>query len=59
MPDTENPSKDTPEVKDKYTAIEISENEFHEIADEYLEAILAKCEEIQEEREDFDVEYSV
>jgi frataxin len=59
MPDTENPSKVSEEPEQRWTAIELSENEYHEIADDFLDRVLAKCEEAQEEREDLDIEYSV
>ncbi|KAF2236613.1 putative Frataxin like protein, mitochondrial, partial [Viridothelium virens] len=32
--------------------------EYHEISDRYLEAVVAKLEEMQESREDIDVEFS-
>ncbi|KAJ9149980.1 hypothetical protein NKR23_g3963 [Pleurostoma richardsiae] len=36
----------------------ITEAQYHELADEYLEATLSKFEELQDEREDVDVEYA-
>jgi frataxin len=59
MPDTENPSHTTPASKQQYTPVELSESEYHEIADEYMERLLETCEEAQDEREDLDIEYSV
>ena len=38
---------------------EITESQYHQLADEYLESILGKFEEMQDLREDVDVEYSV
>lgn len=37
----------------------ITEEQYHQLADEYLETILNKFEEIQDAREDVDVEFSV
>lgn len=59
MPDTENPSHTAPATKQQYTPVELSENEYHDIADEYMERLLEVCEEAQDEREDLDIEYSV
>lgn len=59
MPDSENPSKTSPPSEVRYTPVEMSESEYHEIADEYMERLLVVCEEAQEERDDLDVEYSV
>ncbi|KAH8175589.1 frataxin-like domain-containing protein [Sarocladium implicatum] len=58
MPETGNPSKTNPPTEVKYTPVELSESEYHEIADEYMERLLNVCEEAQEEREDLDIEYS-
>lgn len=38
---------------------DISEDEFHEIADEYIEQLVVELEMMQEDREDVEVEYSV
>lgn len=59
MPETENPSKTNPQTEVRYTPVEMSESEYHDIADEYMERLLNVCEEAQEEREDLDIEYSV
>jgi frataxin len=37
----------------------ISIEQYHQISDEYMDAVVAKLEELQEAREDVDVEYSV
>lgn len=59
MPDTENPSHSAPASEKRYTPVELSESEYHEIADEYMDRLLNVCEDAQEEREELDVEYSV
>ena len=59
MPDTENPSHEAQSSEQRYTPVELSESEYHEIADEYMERLLNVCEEAQEQREELDVEYSV
>lgn len=59
MPDTENPDKAAPESVSRYTPVDMTESEYHEIADEFMERLLVLCEEAQEERDDLDVEYSV
>jgi frataxin len=38
---------------------DITEAEYHQVADEYLETLLSKFEELQDAREDVDVEFSV
>ncbi|KAM0343642.1 hypothetical protein ACHAPU_008394 [Fusarium lateritium] len=61
MPDTEHPAKplDETEAVDPPPAVaEISEQEYHELADEYLEKVVARFEELQDQREDIDVEFS-
>ncbi|KAL2149737.1 hypothetical protein VTH82DRAFT_8389 [Thermothelomyces myriococcoides] len=47
---------DTPPVPK--TPANISINEYHTLADEYLERLLTRLEELQDEREDVEVEYS-
>lgn len=42
----------------KSVPAEITESQYHEIADEYLETIVNKFEELQDEGEDLDVEFS-
>jgi frataxin len=59
-PDDEPPKpKDlaTPEVV--RAPAEITDNEYHNIADEYLDRLLHHLEDLQDSREDVDVEYSV
>ncbi|KAF5663427.1 regulatory protein [Fusarium heterosporum] len=61
MPDTEHPAKplDETEAADPTPAVaEITEQEYHELADEYLENVVARFEELQDQREDIDVEFS-
>lgn len=60
MPDSEEPKPKAPEPT--YHVSEptpIEDDEFHTHADEYLERVVARVEELQESREDVDVEYSV
>jgi frataxin len=38
---------------------EITTEQFHEVADQYLDALIEKLEALQEEAEEVDVEYSV
>ncbi|KAK4038137.1 hypothetical protein C8A01DRAFT_48194 [Parachaetomium inaequale] len=40
------------------TPADISEGEYHAVADEYLEKLLTRLEQLQDAREDVDVEYS-
>jgi frataxin len=60
MPDTENPS--TPK-RESTTAnlvpTEVTDDEFHARADEFMEKVHEKAEQIQEGREDVEVEYAV
>lgn len=61
MPDQENPSKPlskTEEVKPSFAVAEITEGEYHEIADEYLDNVVNTFEEIQDARGEIDVEFS-
>lgn len=39
--------------------MELTNEQYHEVADLYIDNLVAKLEQIQEEREDVDVEYSV
>lgn len=41
------------------TPADISEGAYHTVADEYLDKLLSRLEELQDQREDVDVEYSV
>jgi len=60
MPHSEDPEPPNAEPHDDASkAAEISDEEFHEHADRYLEALVAKVEEMQESREDLDIEYAV
>ncbi|XWX01858.1 hypothetical protein V2A60_009887 [Cordyceps javanica] len=60
MPDTASPAKEplasSPEPT--YGAIELSESEYHDIADEYLEGVLTQFEALQDTREDIDIEFA-
>jgi frataxin len=61
MPDTENPAK-PPAGAEKEAApspVELTETEYHEVADQYLDHVLAKFEEIQDQADEIDVEFSV
>ncbi|RGP61994.1 hypothetical protein FLONG3_10364 [Fusarium longipes] len=61
MPDTENPAKplnETERAEPTAAVAEITEQEYHEIADEYLDNVVGKFEELQDQREDIDVEFS-
>lgn len=60
MPDTENPS--TPERESttaSLMAAEITDEEFHTLSDQFLEKVHEKAEQVQESREDVEVEYAV
>ncbi|KAM5351876.1 hypothetical protein ACJ41O_004599 [Fusarium nematophilum] len=61
MPDTENPAKplnESEEIQTNYAVAEVTEGEYHELADEYLDSVVSRFEELQDEREDVDVEFS-
>lgn len=62
MPDAESPSsakEPVPSPEPTYGVVELSEPEYHEIADEYLEGVLTQFEALQDTREDIDIEFSV
>lgn len=60
MPHTEHPVKDdTAKAEPTYGVVELSDSKYHELADAYLEAVLVKFEQLQDSREDVDIEYSV
>lgn len=60
MPESENPPRPAPaESTTSYVVVDLSDVDYHEMADEYLEAVLVKFEELQDAREDVDVEFSV
>ncbi|TKA70331.1 hypothetical protein B0A49_04023 [Cryomyces minteri] len=59
MPDAEDPAPQPDKPSELSTqAAAISDEEYHERADAYMEEIVARMEELQEGREDLDVEYS-
>jgi frataxin len=59
-PDSEDPQ---PKEAEPHTVdaapLELSIERYNQLSDEYIDAIVSKLEELQEEREDVDVEYSV
>lgn len=60
MPETDSPTPRAVEPESHATApTEITIEEFHEAADTYIDQLVATLEELQEAREDVDVEYSV
>lgn len=60
MPETADPAPRTVEPENTASApTEITTEEFHEAADVYIDQLVATLEELQEAREDVDVEYSV
>lgn len=60
LPDTDDPQpKQSAETVVPLTPAEITDTEYHELADQYLDLILTKLEERQDEQEGIDVEYSV
>jgi frataxin len=60
MPDTDNPSPPkVEEVATTLTAAEITDEEFHTLSDAFLEKVHEKAEQVQEGREDVEVDYSV
>ncbi|KAI1488747.1 mitochondrial chaperone Frataxin [Biscogniauxia mediterranea] len=48
----------SPEALKTARAVDLSDAEYHELADDYLETLLGKYEAMQDERGDIDVEYS-
>ncbi|KAF5021433.1 hypothetical protein F66182_6527 [Fusarium sp. NRRL 66182] len=61
MPDTEHPAKplnEAEEVQPAAAVAEITEGEYHELADEYLDNVVGRFEELQDQRDDIDVEFS-
>jgi frataxin len=61
MPDTEDPKPPAPKETEAPPAqpTELSDEEYQHVAEEYMERIHEKAEQIQETREDVEVEYSV
>ena len=59
-PDSEDPKpkEAEPHVVDA-APVELSNEEYNQLSDDYMDSIVNKLEELQEEREDVDVEYSV
>jgi len=59
-PETENPQPTEPEASGSSAApAPLTDQQYNEISDDYMNAIVEKLEQLQEEREDVDVEYSV
>lgn len=62
MPESENPARSAAESSPgsaAYTHIDLSDGQYHEIADNYLETALSKFEELQDQSDAVDVEYAV
>ena len=60
MPETENPQPPSRVEENRVQQpTELEEEEYHSHADAYMDAIYEKAEEMQEAREDVEVEYSV
>jgi len=61
MPDSEDPQPPNPEPEAHQTTVptEVSEDEYHEHADRYMNTLNERAEALQESREDVEVEYSV
>ncbi|KAG5918977.1 hypothetical protein E4U42_006687 [Claviceps africana] len=59
MPETEHPSKqDVVHAAPSMGVVPLSDSAYHDIADLYLESVLSTFEQLQDSREDVDVEYS-
>lgn len=58
-PDAEDPSPKELPGEHVTQPTDTTDEVYHEISDRYLEGVLAKLEEMQESREDLDVEFSV
>jgi frataxin len=59
-PESEDPHPLEPESNTPHKqAAELTAAEYQELSDEYMNTVVEKLEELQEEREDVDVEYSV
>jgi len=59
-PETENPQPtEREEVTDAAVPAELTTEEYTELSDIYMDAIVEKMDELQEEREGIDVEYTV
>ncbi|KAB8300981.1 hypothetical protein EYC80_002905 [Monilinia laxa] len=58
-PESENPQPKVSESNaEPKQAAELTQSQYNELSDEYMDTIVEKLEELQEEREDVDVEYS-
>lgn len=61
MPDAEDPKPPVNEAASDSSAVpaQLSEEEYHAVADEYMNTVHEKAEQLQESREDVEVDYSV
>jgi frataxin len=62
MPDTDDPHGKTTEISTDpatMSVAELSDSEYHDLADQYLDVVVARLEEAQEKREGWDIEFSV
>lgn len=48
-----------PDVLSRVKPAELTDTQYHELSDQYLDNLLNKFEAVQDEREDIDIEYSV
>lgn len=59
-PESENPEPKIPEDHDSAVGpAQLSPEQYNALSDEYMDKLVERLEELQEEREDVDVEYSV
>ncbi|KAJ0305906.1 hypothetical protein COL5a_002708 [Colletotrichum fioriniae] len=59
MPDTDDPQvKDTPKEEVKMSVVELTDAEYHDLSENYLDNIVTRLEEIADAREGVDVEYA-
>ncbi|KAF7559207.1 hypothetical protein G7046_g4932 [Stylonectria norvegica] len=59
MPHTDNPAKEAAKTEVAYTQADLTDHQYHQISDEYLENVCTQLEDLADEREDIDVEFSV
>ena len=60
FPETDDPEpKESEPLHEVNAPTQLEEGEFHERADQYLEEIVARTEELQESKEDIDLEFAV
>lgn len=60
MPDTENPEPPkTDDLEEQRVVAEIEEEDYHLHADEYLNNLYERAEQVMEQRDDVEVDYSV